>query len=185
MSYVPQQGSVAWKVIEFLTTNPEEELSRDDISAKFDADSRSVHNLLRMSVESGLLKRIEGDDELVYRLDNGTPLIKANRAGNPTLGKLGAVSFPSVSPIKRRVVKSMPDLDGLVIEDGIEKPTRQLKNEQWFELFNRMKPGQSFCLAVEHKYAVGKAASNFKRDGYGELSIKQINDTEVRVWRDK
>lgn len=85
MSYAPQQGSVAWKVIEFLTTNPDEELTRDDIAAKFDCTSGNVHSLLRQSVDAGLLLRVETDDELVYRLGKGSPVIKPNKAANPSL----------------------------------------------------------------------------------------------------
>jgi len=183
MSYIPQQGSVAWKVIEFLTTNPEEELSKDDIAAKFDASANSVHTLLRPSVEAGLLKRTEVEDELVYRLGNGTPLIKPNKAGNPSLGKGGSL-WPGEAPSKRR--HSMPDLDSIQLEEGVDKPTPQLLSAKWNAKFDSMRPGKdSFRLPIEHKYAVGKAASNYKRDGHGELSIKQISETEIRVWRDK
>lgn len=185
MSYVPQQGSVAWKVIEFLTTNPEEELSKDDIAAKFDATANNVHTLLRQSVEAGLLNRTEVEDELVYRLGNGTPLIKPNKAGNPSLGKGGA-TWPSNPAGKRRKLRELPDLDGIQIEQGVDKPTPQLLSVKWNALFDRMKPGKdSFRLPIEHKYSVGKAASNYKRDGHGELTIRQISETEIRVWRDK
>lgn len=99
MSYAPQQGSVAWKVIEFLTTNPEEELNRDDIAAKFDAAPLSVHTLLRPSVEAGLLKRVELEDELVYRLGTGTPEIKPNKAAQPSLRAPGAQWLGTPPPL--------------------------------------------------------------------------------------
>lgn len=184
MSYAPQQGSVAWKVIEFLTTNPEEELSRDDIAAKFDAVSNHVHTLLRQCVEAGLLKRVEVEDELVYRLGNGTPDIKPNKAAQPSLKT--ASHWPAGAAGKRGASKPPPDLDSVEIDEGIEKPTPQLLRDKWNALFDRMKPGKSsFRMPIEQKYAATKAASNYKRDGHGELTVKQISDTEIRIWRDK
>ena len=73
-SYTPQQGSVAWKVIEFFTTNQQEELTLADLESKFDKAASQFHSLLGAAVEAGVLKRsTNGDEELVYSFGSGHP----------------------------------------------------------------------------------------------------------------
>jgi hypothetical protein len=57
MTYAPHSGSLAAKVVKFFDANPEEELTREDIAAKFDVKATSVITLLRPSIEAGLLTR--------------------------------------------------------------------------------------------------------------------------------
>lgn len=187
MSYAPQQGSVAWKVIEFLTTNPEEELNRENIAAKFDAAPSSVHTLLRQCVEAGLLKRIEAEDELVYRLGSGTPQIKPNKAAQPSLRAPGA-QWPGNVPPPRTPRKPLPALDlaAVPLETGVAIPTgRSQVQHDWPALFDRMEPGQSCVIPAAFKYVLGKACGDFKKTGKGEMSIRTINDNELRLWRVK
>lgn len=188
MSYTPQQGSVAWKVIEFLTTNPEEELSANEVSAKFDCTAGGVHSMLCASVDAGLLKRAEVDDELVYRLGAGTPAIKPNKAANPSLGARGASWPAEVSP-PRSSRKPLPaiDLAAVAIDNDVAIPPTggRLVQHDWPALFNRMKPGQSCAIPAAFKYVLGKACGEFKKTGQGEMSVRRANEDELRLWRVK
>lgn len=86
MDYKPNDGSTAFKVIEFLTTHPGEELTSEDVGAKYDKPSKNVHSLLGAAVLAGALVRAENDDgDIVYRLGTGVAQIKANPAGAPSL----------------------------------------------------------------------------------------------------
>lgn len=187
MPYAPQQGSVAWKVIEFLTTNPEEELSANEVSAKFDCTSGGVHSMLRASVDAGLLKRVEVEDELVYRLGTGSPAIKANKGSNPSLRAPGAL-WPDNVPPPRLSRGKLPALDlaAVQIETDVAIPTgRNTIKHDWTALFLRMQPGQSCAIPAAFKYVLGKACGDFKKAELGEMSIRRINDDELRLWRVK
>ena len=74
MSYQPRAGSVAYRVIAFFQSNPDEELNRGDIAAKFDAQPSSLDTLLLPAVQSGVLLKARAEDgSMVYRLGR-TPL---------------------------------------------------------------------------------------------------------------
>ena len=73
-AYTPREGSVPWKVIEFLTTNTDEFLTADCVAAKFDVSRNHVHTLLAPAVEAGTLRRDKDmrTGELCYRLGTAT-----------------------------------------------------------------------------------------------------------------
>lgn len=70
-------GSIAWRVIDFLEANPSEELTRHDVSAKFEIDPVAVEGALMAAVASGhLVRELNADSVLVFRL-------KYSRTGVP------------------------------------------------------------------------------------------------------
>ena len=87
-AYSPQSGSVAFKVIEFFTTNPDEELSTDNLEAKFGKPAAQFHTHLALALQAGILKRrTNDDDELVYSLGKGTAQVQATPHATPTCGQ--------------------------------------------------------------------------------------------------
>lgn len=68
--YVPREGSLAAKVIDFLMRNPEETLSSSDIAVKFGSRIQSVSPSLRASVFHQHLECDAGSNHhpAVYRL---------------------------------------------------------------------------------------------------------------------
>lgn len=74
-TYTPRPGSIAWRVIDFLTRNPDEELTRGDIATKFDCVGSSLDSLLSTAVRCGALKRIRNThNELVWIVADATKL---------------------------------------------------------------------------------------------------------------
>lgn len=66
-AYYPRPGSLAAQVVYFFRTNAGEELTLDDIVAKFDAGRLNIHTQLRPAVEVGLLARNRNaDGEYIY-----------------------------------------------------------------------------------------------------------------------
>ena len=55
--YVASPGSLAFRVLEFLVNNPDEELTFDDLLIKFDAHAGSVANQLRRAQDIGAITR--------------------------------------------------------------------------------------------------------------------------------
>jgi hypothetical protein len=187
MVYNPQEGSVAFKVIEFLTTHPDEELTTEDVSAKYDKPRKNVHSLLGTAVESGALTRSENEDgELVYRLGKGTPLVKANPHGAPSLraaiqGAWGGVK-PAANPRRRPPVAL--DLDAITIDKDVPFVVRSAgKSIDYPGLFNRMGPGHSCLLPITTKASLGKACTEFKKAGHGLMAISLIDDDSLRLFR--
>lgn len=187
MSYTPREGSVPWKVIEFLTTNPDEELSSNEISAKFDVPAKNIHTQLALAIQHGALKRVEMDDELVYRLGTGSPVIKPKKATNPSLH--GQASTWMTPPAKaRRTVRSLPPLDINTIEIRYDVPIPAGKGAPALDfkpLFSRMREGGSCEIPVAFKYLLAKACTEFKKAGSGEMSVRHLSDEKLGLWRVK
>lgn len=68
MANLMREGSVPWKVIQFLESNPDEQLDAEVISAKYDCPRSKVHTLLGEAVQAGSLIRSTDPEtgEVVY-----------------------------------------------------------------------------------------------------------------------
>lgn len=67
--YKASEGSLAWRVINWLRENPGEELTRADVSIKFDVPDNSVGGcLLQARQQGGLIVTTNSDGQRVYRL---------------------------------------------------------------------------------------------------------------------
>ena len=68
-TYTPRTGSLADKVLRFLRENPEEELTRSDVSVKFGVMVSSVGGCLLHTVHQNHLVQTRNEEgQLVYRL---------------------------------------------------------------------------------------------------------------------
>jgi hypothetical protein len=200
--YRPQPGSVAYKVIEYLTTNPDEELSSSEVGAKFDTSPKQVHSLLGTAVSEGVLVRAKDeDDEVVYRLGTPIDLIKPNPGAQPSLKASSANSRTTVSgafpgwkapsPAKARA-KPEPidiDLDAVAVESDVPIPTGRiagsLVKDKLTGLLTRMEPGQSAKLPKRLAASVGKARTELHKSTQREYAIRTVDEQSIRVWRVK
>lgn len=190
MSYKPQPGSVAWKVIEFFTTNPDEAMTPEDIGIKFDKPGKQVHSLLAQAVESGALTRkTNSDGELEYSLGTGVPEIKA-APGRAQSHRQSHDAILSGGFLAQRAPQSRPkeplqiDMTAIPIESGIPLPIKgQRKRTDWTPLLSRLEPGSSCVLPIRAKFTLGAAITAFKKSGKGLLAMRKISDTELRLWR--
>ena len=183
-NYAPREGSVAWRVIEFLTTNPDESLSIDDVAVKFDASRASIHSLLAPAVLAGTLIRKEDyeDGELVYRLGSGVPGITAKPGRHPVLPRGGAHS-PFGASAKPRNKPFWIDTSTVAVEKGIPLENRSPAGINWAALFGRMEPGDSFALPAAASSAVSKAMTDYQRaNTETKLACRSTADG-LRVWR--
>lgn len=190
-TYTPQEGSTAWKVIEFLTTNPGEALSPADVEVKFNKPRSQVHSILASAIDTGVLMREEDlkDGELLYKIGKGHPDIKSNPGRNPTLGTSGGAIHPDAAPRQqRRAPPIVIDAAAVPLEDDVPLPpvATGRRPTDWPALFSRMKPGQSVRLPSRVKATLGKAISAYHRDNQGaELATRLVDDEHLRLWRVK
>lgn len=73
-TYVPNPGTVPWRVIQFLQANEGEELSKSDIAAKFECKADGVDTILASAMRAGLINKARSDGLIVFRL--GTVQVK-------------------------------------------------------------------------------------------------------------
>lgn len=142
MLYEPQAGSVPAQVIGFLRHNPDEHLTLEDITVKFNAGTANIHMLLARALEAELLKRSKNtDSDWVY---------SAGPALRPVKDKGAAKSTDKPAKIET-------DLDSLVICDDPLPAGRASPGAKYVPVFSAMKPGQAIKCKPEEVARVGHA----------------------------
>ena len=198
-AYVPREGSVAWKVVQFLQANRDEKLDADLISAKCECDRRNVHTLLGQSVQAGLLVRVEdpSSGELMYSAGTGAALPPEAPTTSPfhawlerkgqgsAEGRAHRRSSPpnAAAPAAKRT-PSAPfriDFSTVQIDKGLPVPGRR-QSLDWTPLLGRLEVGDSFLLPAAGKSAVGTAMKAFK-DSTGKVLTARAVEGGIRVWR--
>lgn len=200
-AYTPREGSTAWKVINFLNSNPEEKLDADVISAKYDCTRANVHTLLGPAVQAGLIDRNEdlASGDLVYTAKMPHPAatgfkgwlernhMQSAEGRAPRSSKDSAGTPPPVdvkSPRKSPSKAFRMDLSAIAIEKGVPLPAGKAPQLDWFPLCDRLMVGDSFQLPAEARSSISSYATKFKRDTNRVLSIRVVPEG-VRVWRTK
>lgn len=184
-NYNPQPGSTAFRVMEFFTTNPQEELTVQQLESRFDKPAKQWHSILSSAVSSGALKRFENeDDELVYTLGTGVPGIEPQQGRNPTLRP--DVLLAGATLGKRVARASAPaDLATIELRSGVPLPEIRTGKDKWYELLDRMAVGQSCVLPNDCKGGLGGAVNKSKKNGKAEFALRKVNTTQFGVWRVK
>lgn len=179
VDYAPREGSVAWRVIEFLTTNPDESLSAEEVSIKFGCGRTSVHSSLGPAAATGALKRAKDlkGGKLVYTLGNGVPGIAAVPARHPVAG---AAAIDHALAGKKKPRRFWCDVSSIVIDKDVPMPSSY--GMDWFSVFDRMQPGDSFALPMQAKASVSNASTSYKKAKGIRLVIRKA-DGGLRVWR--
>lgn len=185
--YKPTAGSTAYKVIEWLTTNPDKELTIDDIEAKFDQAAKQLHSLLGQAVISGALTRATNDsDEIVYRLGTGVASIVPSHARNPTLRPDVLLSGGAVGHQPKALRQLAPiDLDELVLRDDV--PVPKIRNGvNWPSfLFKFTKVGQSCVLPNSIRASLNKEITISKKSSLSQFVLRKVDAETFGIWRVK
>lgn len=181
-AYTPRPGSVADRVIEFLSANRDEALSTADIAVKFDATRNNVHTLMAQAVAAGLVMRIEdmADSELVYRIGNG----RADAPARAPASTFGAHQ-PFPAKARRTPVRVKLDVAAITLQDDVPPPDQAAATmrSQFMALLAGMKPGQSFAVPASCRSSVLSAATELKKRGSGRWKSAPEGTDNVRCWR--
>lgn len=172
--YAPPRDSLAWRVCDYLASNPGEELMRGDIATKFDASPATIDAELEPATAAQLLERVRTEDSgYVWRL-------RKHRKG----------SFPrpfasSVAAAKRATrTNVLIDLSALVIEKDIPLSEPPKRRNQWAALFDRMEPGDSILLPNEARAALAHAQSHYRKAArHVTFANRKVSETHSRFWR--
>lgn len=188
-SYRPRRGGLAWQVIQFLTTNPEESLQADDIAIKFDySSSAGVHTALAPAMQAGMLNRVEVDGEYSYRLGTGFPDITPQPGFQSSLNIANTIASPRVRQGSvAEAAEVAQQLEGIEPEDGIPVPDeKRLSAAAVIKAkLSTLKPGQSIRLPITQDVRVRSAISEMNKAGEVEFTKRVIDEDHVRVWRIK
>ena len=178
-TYTPREGSVAFRVLEFLCANPDESLSAADVAVKFDCTRNNVHTLLAPAVSAGsLIRRADPEDgELVYRVGSGAPAVSAKPAAAP-----GSASNPFGAARGAARTPFWVDAGQLAIDSDVPLPPPTRRRIDWPSVFVRMAPGDSFALPARAKSSIAKAITDDKKATGREFATRLV-DGGIRVWR--
>jgi hypothetical protein len=170
-----RKDSLAWRVVDFLEANPGEEITRHDVSAKFDIDPVAVEGALKTAVSSGhLVRELNTDSVLVFRL-------KYSRGGVP---KPFARSLAEARRATRKP-SVVIDFASLVIEANV--PIIENRNGNggaWPALFDRMNLGDSIQFPIDAKDAVSHAQYAYRKDHPTvRFTVRKYGNDHCRIWR--
>jgi AraC-like DNA-binding protein len=172
-----RKPSLIQRVCEYLEQNPEEELTRSDIAAKFGIAPTAVDGELRAAVNAGRLVQARNDDDgLVWRL------------GGPTANAPHPFADGQRAARSQRVARSRAtlaiDLSTIKIEKGVVYRPRVKRTDQWKALFAQMELEDSFAMPMQGKQALARAAADYKKHNPGfRYSIRNTSADECRIWR--
>lgn len=183
-------GSAAFKVIEFFTTNPDEELSTDKLEAKFGKPAAQFYSILAAALQAGVLKRhTNEEDELVYSLGNGSAGVQSNPGRHPNLRPDALLAGAELGKkIKTKTSRKYIDIDITKIEIRKDVPLPERGNvggliKKLTELLGGLQINDSCEIPAEAKSTLLKACSNVSAATSAKFAVRTINETTVGVWR--
>ncbi len=171
------QDHLMWRVVDYLTANPTEVLTRSDIVAKFDAAASQVDSLLSTAVAAGMLRREEGTAD-------GTVWSRPRQRGNFPRPYVPSVAAAGRAHRAARRAARRIAFDAIVVESGIPVAETTKPGGQWNALFDRMRPGDSFQLPNVSAAALSHAKLKYCRLKAGARFVtRKVSDTHTRIWR--
>jgi hypothetical protein len=179
-AYYPRPGSLAAQVVYFFRANAGEELTLDDITAKFDASRGNIHTQLRPAVEVGLLQRDRNaDGEYIYTAGARIDVISA-------AGDTPAQPAPRARKTARFASpRHQVDLGALVVEKGVPLPEQRAKRaSKWTPIFAKLaEVGDSIAIPPEICNALRAEAIKRAKAGQGHYRVLLTDGGGARIWR--
>lgn len=171
MPYEPQAGSVPAQVVGFLRHNPDEHLTLEDITVKFNAGTANIHTLLARALEAELLKRSKNtDSDWIY---------SAGPALRPVRDKAAAKSADKPATAET-------DLDSLVICDDPLPKSRANPGNKYAPIFAQLNVGQCLKCKTEDVGRVGNAIRKWIENNQLPYTFRVMrryhSDGQGRVW---
>lgn len=183
-TYTPTSHSLPGRMIAFFRANPDEELTLEDITEKFDCVTASIHTLLGTARSADMLARDKNKEgDWIYK--RGPSLAAEPAAEAPPLTR----AFREVAA-QMRAPAAAPavEVDPLTVplETGVPLagPVRGRVKQDWSQLLTRMEPGHSCVLPKIKRGLVTKAVKEHQAAHPARYAIRmQADKATIRVWR--
>ena len=187
--HIFRPDSLAARVVNFFSRNPDEELNLEDITDKFDATRGNIHTLLSKAVEADLVVRTrDKDGAYVYRAGKGLLVNAAQAASTDAALRNTATNAPAKKASAKgyNSARKVVDLDALTVDEDVPfEPRRIAGANKWQPLFDKLvKPGQSISFPAGMRGAVGAAAMKINRlKTHGNFRVALTGNDTARIWR--
>lgn len=173
--YTPQPDSLAGRVCKFFKTNPEEELSQDDIARKWDVTRGSIQSLLSAPVAHNLLRRVTR---------SGTPAVYCAGDALKTASTVApAAGLPATSspwPNKVRTPLQPLDIKAFKVVKKEPPPKRAgPPTTDWPAFFAQLKAKNDAIedLPISHYGAATKAGQKWAKANGCKLELRKYGAT--------
>lgn len=181
MTYIPRQGSLPERVLNFFMKHQDEELSIADIAIKFEVNADGVGPTLGRAVAAGLLAKPKDG---VFRAGPQLLGLNMDALQNPSGFKRWLAAKGLDEAQGRGAVAALPDPASIKIEPGVAIPEpMSAQQARYVTVFAAMKIGDSF----EIPHAAGKTLINSARrwgKGVGRnFLLRRISESAARIWR--
>ena len=201
MIYRPNPESLAARVLGFFALNPDEELTLDDIAAKFvdPGDSRNVHSQLMAACDHDMLVYDPQDD--LYRkgpvsphdatADDKQSVLLAQAVATGQVAEKPSTTrtqrhvpnpFSKLTAEKKPMTMKPPSLDlaKIKIEPGVPMPE---PGHEWRAFLAKFQIGDSAALPARFLMKVRAAMKAERTAGRGSYVSRAIDADTIRVWR--
>ncbi|MDO9235971.1 MAG: hypothetical protein Q7U28_08065 [Aquabacterium sp.] len=186
--YTPRADSLASRVIAFFQRNPDEELSLEEISEKYDAGRSNIHTQLGGAIDAGMLVRdrdVDGD----YIYKPGTALPAPHASSGLDMDAVHRKAPPPAKadkPIKpARVRVAFPDPEAVPIDTDVPVPSsNKPAKHDWMPLLQRLQPGESCKLPIQARPTLAAKVTTAHKEKLGTFTMRNLPETnELRLWR--
>ncbi len=185
-TYTPQAGSLPCQMVAFFARNPDETLTLDDITDKFDSSRGNIHSLLRMATEAKLLTRGKNEDgDYTYSAGPKCP----QPAARPVMRDTYTTPTHTESTAKKtgaaKVPPSYTNPAALEITNDPLPAGRASSGNKYAGLLAKLKPGQCIKCSTAETGRISNAMRKHLRlagETFAVRSIKDYGDGMGRVW---
>lgn len=177
-TYSPRPGSLPARVCEFFRDNPDEELTRSDLAAKFDVQSSSIDPSLKHAVDAGVIATKNGED--MTRVWIAGPQLPA-----PSSFKRWLASKGQASAEGRPVAAALPDPASLLqgMATDVPLPKQQARGSEYYPVWLAMAVGASVPVSSEAAKALAAKAQAWGKASGKKFVQRLLPNGTARIWR--
>lgn len=198
--YLPETGSLAYRVLHWYIDNPLEELSFSDIALKFDvAATRNVRGHIAEALKLGILQSVprDGGANAVVTGPSFGPWYAAYASHNNRAAQRISATPPARKT--KTVAPPLPDVDSIPLRVGVSHPKfgRNSRDDglslgrQMTALLARLRPGTSVVLDAIYLPTARETLTKYRKahpdknisivtEGAKHISINYYPDTAHR-----
>lgn len=191
-AYAPRPDSLPARLIAFFGRNPDEALSLEDITEKFDVSRGHIHTMLALAKDAGMLE-LGKDEDGAYVYTAGKHLPRTHPDVGVIIEHGWAVATPDKAKATRKAATpgaphaKLPSAADIVFDDTTPLPNiRGNLDTDYTSKLKELRPDSihNFALPLAAKHALVKQIVALHKAQQGRYTTRVNQDKqEVRVWR--